>query len=369
MASFDFVASDEYRACLERDAEELVRCLQAGAWKSAHVMASSLIQAALTEYLASSGSGPAEQLSAMSLPQLLELCRRERILSSRTVELAAYLRPCLDFLSPVPSVRLEAVTDETGARIAQTLLEIIVNELSGHKREMFQYSAERVVAKVQSDPSAMAITEHLLAKLSRAELERLLMDLLPKAYLEAARSPEPQAQESLPRLAACFRQAFDAAPEAVKQAVAARFLSVLENESEFVVQTYQTAFFRASDLEYLGEEARAEIKAHFLACLSKSLTPGLLAAASGMGRYLSTEAEARAFFVPLVTQLIQQPRDGMAASIERRLTEEFAQLALPLRKSVFSWIARLRWTMEREGRAEAAAVLNRLEMRFATAKR
>jgi len=364
MATFEFVASDEYRACLERDAEELVQCMKAGAWKSAHVMASSLIQAALTEYLGSAGLCSEAQLSSMPLAGLLDLCRREQVLTSRTVELAAFLRPFSDFLSPVASIRLDAATDETGARIAQALLEIIVNEIASHRRETYQYSAEKIVAKVLSDPLVMAIADHLLRKLSRAELERLLLELLPKAYLEGARSPDPQAQEPLPRLASCFRLAFDAAPEEIKRQAAARFLTVLENESEFVVQAYQGAFFRASDLEYLDEQERAAIKAHFLSCLSKALTPALVAAAAGMGRFLSSENETRAFFVPLVTQLLQQKEEAARAAMERRIVEEFASLAPGLRKGLLSWIARLRWSLEKEGAADSAAALRRLEKRL-----
>ncbi|MGQ9634935.1 MAG: hypothetical protein ACUVXB_11905 [Bryobacteraceae bacterium] len=365
MATFEFVASDDYRACLERDAEELVQCMKAGAWKSAHVMASSLIQAVLTEYLGSAGLCSEAQLRSMPLAGLLDLCRREQVLTSRTVELAAFLRPFSDFLSPVASVRLEAATDETGARIAQALLEIIVNEVSSHRRETYQYSAEKIVTKVLSDASVMAIADHLLRKLSRAELERLLLELLPKAYLEAARSNESQTQELLPRLASFFRMAFDAAPEELKRQTAAQFLAVLENESEFVVQAYQAAFFRASDLEYLDEQARATIKTHFLSCLSKPLTPALVAASAGMGRFLASENEARAFFVPMVTQLLQYDGEAMQTALEHRILEEFSHLAPLLRKSLLSWVARLRWSLEKEGSGQAAATLQRLEKRLA----
>jgi len=59
MATFDFIVSSDFRALLEKDAEELVRCMKAGAWKSAHILAASLIQATLVDYLASAGTGRA----------------------------------------------------------------------------------------------------------------------------------------------------------------------------------------------------------------------------------------------------------------------------------------------------------------------
>jgi hypothetical protein len=32
MAAFDFIVASDFRASLEKDAEELVRCMKAGAW-------------------------------------------------------------------------------------------------------------------------------------------------------------------------------------------------------------------------------------------------------------------------------------------------------------------------------------------------
>jgi len=332
--------------------------MKAAAWKSAHVMAASLIQATLVDYLASAGVSSEAALSRMPLAELLDLCRREQVLAARTVELASFLRPYSDFLSPVQRIRLEAATDETGARIAQALLEIVINEISGHRRETYQYSAEKVVAKLQSDSSSTAIIGHLLGKLSRTELERLLTDQIPKAYFEAAGSGEEQAAESLPRLEACFRRAFETAPEDMKRAVAARFLSVLENESEFAVQAYQGAFFRGSDLEFLDEEARSAVKTHFLASLSKQITPAMLNTASGIGRFLQKEDEMRAFFVPLVMRLLRRTEDpSLGGMLQLRICEEFARLSPPLRKALVSWMDRLRVSLEREGKSAESAIL------------
>ena len=54
MATFDFIESDELRVSLERDFEELITCMKAGAWKAAQVIAGSLIQATLADHLIAS---------------------------------------------------------------------------------------------------------------------------------------------------------------------------------------------------------------------------------------------------------------------------------------------------------------------------
>jgi hypothetical protein len=361
MATFDFVASDDLRTCLEKDAEELVRCMKAGAWKSAHVMAASLIQATLVEYLTTSGLATEPDLLRLAVPELLEFCRKEQVLTPRTVELAGFLRPHGDFLSADSRTRLEAATDETGARIAQALLEIVINEISGHKRETFHHTAEQVVAKIQSDPSSVAILGHLLRKISRAELERLLVDLLPNAYFKAGKSEEPQTPEMLTRIEVAFRQAFDAAPADLKRTVSGRLLHILENETEYVVQSYEGSFFRASDLQYLSPEGQAIVKAHFLASLSKQVTPALVTAASGIGEFLETEEESRACFVTVVVWLMGETGQGPAAAVSRRVTEEYARLSAENQVSIASWMGRLRWSIERAGRASAAQTISRLE--------
>jgi hypothetical protein len=365
MAAFDFIVASDFRASLERDAEELVRCMKAGAWKSAHILAASLIQATLVDYLAYAGAGSEDELGRLSLNRLLDLCRTQQALSPRTVELAGFLRLPSDFLSPNSRVRLETPTDETGARIAQALLEIVINEVSRHRREMFQFSAEQVVSKIQSDSSAVAILDHLLRKLGRAELEKLLLDLLPKAYFETAKSGEPNTADALKRFELCFRLAFDSAPVELKRMVAARFLSILENESEYIIRSYQSCFFRASDLQFLDDEGRAIVKAHFLANLAKEVTLPLLNASAGMAEFLGTEGENRAFFVPLVMSLIEQTDESLAAATLSRIGEELTRLSGQNRKSIAGWIGRMRRSLEQDARERGAAVIARLESTLA----
>jgi hypothetical protein len=361
MAAFDFIVASDFRASLEKDAEELVRCMKAGAWKSAHILAASLIQATLVDYLVSAEVDSEDELSRLSLNGLLDLCRTQQVLSPRTVELAGFLRPTSDFLSPKSRVRIEAPTDETGARIAQALLEIVINEISSHRRETFQFSAEQVVSKIQSDSSAVAILDHLLRKLGRAELEKLLLELLPKAYFETAKSGDPQTADTLKRFELCFRQVFDSAPADLKRMVVAKFLGILENESEYIIQSYQSSFFRASDLQYLDDEGRAIVKAHFLANLTKQVSLPLLNASAGMADFLGTEEESRAFFVPLVISLIEQTDERLAAATLRRIGEELARLSVQNRKSIAGWIGRLRRSLQQDARERAVAVIARLE--------
>jgi len=48
---FDFVTEPSFRASLESDYRELIRCLEGGAWKAVHVLAGSVVEAILGDYL------------------------------------------------------------------------------------------------------------------------------------------------------------------------------------------------------------------------------------------------------------------------------------------------------------------------------
>jgi len=349
LPTFDFISTDEFRASLEKDGEELIACLRAGAWKAALVIAGSLIQAILVEYLLASDKGSEDELVSLSFSDLLERCKAERVLSPRTVDLASFLRPYLDFLSPSRHLRPRATTDETSARIAQALLEIVINEVSGHKREHYPRTAEQIAAKLQSDPSSAPIIGHLLEKMSSIELERLLVELLPKLYFESVKVLEPRTEETLARIEQCYRLAFEIAPVELKRTVAGRFLSILENESEFVVRSYESRFFRGSDLEFLDEGGRAVVLAHFFASLAKQASVQLAGAAAGMGRFLATEEDTRSFFVPLVMNLFEGTDEALAAAILKRISEEYKLLSESNRRSVGSWIGRLKWSVRQEG--------------------
>jgi len=354
MATFDFIESDGFRACLEKDAEELVACMKAGAWKAAQVMAGSLIQATLVCHLTASGKAAEDELVRLSFSELLDLCKHQQVLTPRTVELASFTRPYTDFLSPSSRVRLESATDETGARIAQAMLEIVINEVSGQKRDAHRVTAEQIVAKMQSDPTSVAVIGHLLARIGRVELEKLLVELLPKAHFDVAKLGESGAGDTLKRFEQCFRMAFDLAPVELKRTVAQRYVNILENESEYVVQSYESSFFRASGLKLLEEEARVIVKTHFFASLGKKVTLALVNAAAGMGEFLVSEEDARAFFVPLVLCLVDEQDRSLVSAAIKRISEEFALLPAPNRRSVGGWIGRLQWSLQKEGRRPRA---------------
>ncbi len=195
----------------------------------------------------------------------------------------------------------------------------------------------------------------MIGRLSRVEIARLLTEVIPKAYFETTKVAAPEAEGSLRRMEHCYRVAFEAAPRDLRGAVARRLVQVVENESEYVVERYEGAFFRGSDLSFLDEEGRAIVTAHFLASLEKNVTLPLVSASAGMGEFLTTEENARAFFVPLVVCLLSEGGEALSAAIVNRVSEELGRLPEQFRKSTSGLIGRLLHSTFAEERSSAAA--------------
>ncbi len=51
MLSFDFISGEDFRISLENDYKELNDAMQVEAWKAVHVLAGSIIEAVLVDYL------------------------------------------------------------------------------------------------------------------------------------------------------------------------------------------------------------------------------------------------------------------------------------------------------------------------------
>ncbi len=365
MATFDFVTQADLRASLDRDAGELLACMEAKAWKAVHVLAGSLIHATLVLHLQSSGIAKEEELLSLSLSELLDLCEDKQLLSTRTLTLSSFIRPYLHLLHPDPKIRLRESPDETGARIAQALVEIIVTEVSAGKKRSVGVTSEQVVAKLQSDPSAVAILDHLLRKMNDTELERLILDSIPSAYIEAGRTRGAQPSDvTLQSLSRCYREALRLAPEETKRKAAKKYVGVLESESEHTVRVYEAFFLRGDHLEFLTGEEQTLVKTHFFASLSGNFGAALVDAAEGMGTYLESEEEARAFFVPLVLRMIDEKDESQQAAIRERIAKEYRITPERNRRMLRSWAARFKNSLVRGDRQMAIAALERLESLF-----
>jgi len=316
--AFDFITDERFRTVLESDYAEMLACAQHGAWKAVHVLGGSIVEAVLVDYLADKELDGRDPLS-MPLGELIQVCRRDGVLSPRAAELSSALKAYRNLIHPGRSRRLDERADADGAIVAQALVSIIVKDVASKRQEAYGLTAEQIVRKIESDATALSIAEHLLRDTNVRELQRLLMGVLPERYFEEA-DEFVQDDSKLDAYAKLFRVAFDMAENPVKKKVTARFVRVLKEDVGSRVKVYEEQFFRAKDMAFLPRDDLELVRSHLLARLREDANPQLLRASHGIGSYLTAQ-EANAFVDPLAVLFID-PRRELAEAAQYLLATE-----------------------------------------------
>ena len=319
MSLFNFITDESFRASLEADYEELERCLEGKAWKAALVLSGSLVEAILIDSLISTGVVQRTEALKMDLAEAIEQSKKAKILSAKTSDLCSAIRAYRNLIHPGRSLRLAETVDSDSATVAVSLIRIIVGEVSKKRLENYGYTAEQIVAKIERDSAVEAILTHLLKETKEVEIERLLLSVLPAKSL-AARDDVASPDHLLPVLTLCFRTAFEAAPEDLKKKVAKRFVTILKEESGGVVLSYSTAYFRASDLQYLAAKDVDLVRDHLLSQCKSSSSAELFTVLEGMGAHLGKE-HVNKFVDPLIR--LATSSSGLSTSARVLLEGEF----------------------------------------------
>lgn len=344
MVTFDFITDEAFRAAMEADRQEMRKCSESGAWKAVHVLAGSVIEAVLIDYLIVEGHLDREVGLRADLGKAIELAKKHGIISERSGALSTVVKDYRNLIHPGRSIRSNERVSENSARIAWSLLEMILEEIDGRKRTNYGYTAEQIATKIERDSSARAILPHLLKEINGAEVERLLIKVVPDRYftmllVEEQFSPSDHISAGL---IALFRGAFECASEQVKAKVAKRFVTILKEEADTIVLAYGTAFFRLSDLTYLSVADRALVKGHYFGRLKDHVSDELLTALEGMGAFLE-EAEIPRFVDPLVRVILSKQPAGLKRHASDRLKEEHVHMdGTNLVQRLDEWIRRYR---------------------------
>jgi hypothetical protein len=348
---------------LEADYRELESCMKAGAWKAVHVLAGSVIEAVLIDYLTATGYQAKTSIDPlkMDLAQAIAACQKEGVLTEKTEQLSSAIKSYRNLIHPGRQIRLGEEIDENGARVAQALVDIVLKEISARRRQNYGYTALQIVSKLERDSSALAILEHLLKSMNSSELEQLLLRAIPERYM--ATQADWGGQEFLESLVRCFHLAFDIAPHEIKGKVAKRFVAILKEEGEELVLTYESRFFRGSDLRYLSSEEAALVKQHILSRLSESVGVSILRAVEGLGAFLAPN-EVGGFVDAMVRTIIWGKTDLLKKNARERIESVYWELNEDVRKGMMKrlddWIAHLR----DKGQAEFAETVEEMKAFF-----
>jgi hypothetical protein len=341
MAIFDYITSDEFRKSLELDYQEMSLCFSAGAWKAVHVLAGSIIEAVLLDYISAEGFASHDEALKMDLGTAINLCKEKKVISSRTSDLSSVIKSYRNLIHPGRLIRLKESVDKNSAEVARALVGIVVGEIEKQKRDKYGYTAEQIVEKIRRDSSVDTIISHIIKRANPIEVEKLLLKVLPKAYMEYLQEFDEIAH--LPKsFSICFRTAFEQSSDELKRKVSENFPRIIKEESDQFLFSYGKLFFRASDLQYLSQEDIEITKKYLLGRLDSD-TEGWLSTISGIGKFIS-EDEVNKFTDPLI-RIINRPVEE-SEEAEKRLLEESAEMSTNLQdlvmKRLNDWIKHYR---------------------------
>jgi hypothetical protein len=326
MAGFDFITDEDFRAALEADQKEMHQCAEAKAWKAVHVLAGSIIEAILIDYLIAEGHVARDDGLKMDLGRAIKLAEEHGIISDKASALSSVIQEYRNLIHPGRSIRTRETASSTSASIAISLVDMILTEIEGRKRSNYGYTAEQIVSKVERDSSVGAILKHLLRDLNRREMERLLLKVVPEKYMAELDDPfSAEHGHVLPMLAFLFRTVYEGADSQLQARVAQQFVRILKEEAEGLVFAYGGAFFRMSDLQHLSADDTQLVKEHFFARIKSDPSDDLIRALSGIGGHL-LPGEVPRFVDPLVRTICFSNSENTKRAAHARIKDEYLQM-------------------------------------------
>ena len=289
MMDLDYITGEGLRQSLESDFLELERSHAAKNWKSIHVLAGSIIEALLVDTLVALPGWSGKDPLAMQLSEVISSCKQEKIISERAADLSSVLRSYRNLIHPGRLVRLqESLPDETSADVARALVKMIVAEVAQKRRAVVGLTADQVVSKVLRDHNANSILRHILNEVSDKQRRRLLLDLFPAEY-------ERVLEDSFgdgARFEVAFRTVLESSSEEIKRDVAAAAVAIIREADGDRVERYITAFFVATDIQFVLDKDRPLVVDHLLSMGSgdrQLLYQKKIEIWSGLSNYLAKE--------------------------------------------------------------------------------
>lgn len=343
MTNFDYINSTEFRASIISDYEEMQKSAASHSWKSAQVIAGSIVECLLIDYLISTPNParPSKDPLKMDLSDAINICKEEKVISDRTADLCSVIRSYRNLIHPGRMVRLnESLPNQNTCDIAVALIDIIVGEVSKTRRATAGLNGEQILSKILRDSNCLSILPHLMNEVNDEQRLTLLLSLLPKAYFDYQDVDDFDSTKD--RISSAFRSIFDSAKVETKKTVAQKYVKILKEEDGDSVDNYKQAFFRANDLEFIDESSFNMVREHLLASVPLAHNSISIISISGIGAFLGVN-DCLAWFDPFIRALVSST---VMPHVKKKVREAFIdeifhtkhEIDEKLQKRITDWI-------------------------------
>lgn len=268
--NFDFISDEQFRTSLLNDYREVQSAQEQEAWKAVQVLAGSIIEAVLIEYLIVSKTVNEAEALKMDLGKAIQACKSAGAIQDSTASLCDVIRGYRNLIHPGRVMRLEQEVTAEGANIAVSLVKLIVKEVATKRKTVCGATAEQIISKLKSDQHSLAVLPYLLAEMNKYELGKLVKILLPESY--SRELPFMPDEALLLRFRTAYREALTYLDETEQADIAQRFAKMVREGTAEQIQTFCDAFFIAEQISYLTPSDAAIVRTYLLKRLE---SPGL----------------------------------------------------------------------------------------------
>jgi hypothetical protein len=306
--NFEFISDSEFRRSLNDDYREMMASADAGSWKAVHVLAGSIVEALLTEYLVASKIRPkGKDPLVLDLGEIIEACSTDGVLQKSTASLCDVIREFRNLIHPGRIIRLKQKVTPEAARIALNLVMLISSEVEERRKLNYGPTAEQIVSKLRTDEHCLSVFPELLADTKEHEKIRLVESVIPETVrLEESVFPEAAL---LRRLHIGYRHILEALPDAEQRHVAERFAHIVRSDSSERIQAYNDAFFSARDMRFLQGKDRTIVRKYLVNRLDQMTTnpsEEFFESLEGIGNYIEDD-DIATFADTLIKLLLRAP--------------------------------------------------------------
>ena len=312
---FDFITNDKFRSVLTADSSEMYACADVKAWKAVHILAGSIIEAVIIDYLISENHISEDKALKLHFNDAVELATKKNILSEKVHNLSIVVKNYRNLVHPGRSIRLEEIPTDKDSKMAISLVEMICDDLS-ERKSSHGYTAAQIIGKIRRDFHVRAILENLLTEMSKNEIKDLLTKVIPETYLDELQSgfDNESGGHVLPTLKYLFHIAYRRSDEDIQREVSLNFVRILKEGDSDSVIFYSQAFWWAHQLKHLHSNDAQVVKKHFFSRIKDDNdNPNLIRMLSGIGTYLCPKEISELVDI-LVRILCRKKRAASAAS-------------------------------------------------------
>ena len=182
MNDLDFITDEVLRGMIDRDLKEMNLCFEHGIYKSAVILAGSIIEAILVDYFLAYEQLPKlskQKIIRASLDKLIYWASNENVnlITEDTKATAHVIRYYRNLIHPGAELRLKIVADKNTAQVAIGLVGIIIKEIKEYFEKKFSYTSKQIINKIIVDPSSDSIYEDIISSMSISEKKKAFQNI------------------------------------------------------------------------------------------------------------------------------------------------------------------------------------------------